>query len=110
VLDGVRTLELDAEVRGTLAAPRLVVRSNLDRVLADALRAVLGEEVAAAERRLRAEVDRLVEQHAAPVRARAATLEQEGRARVAEYTERVDRAQADLEQRVRELTRGIRLP
>lgn len=110
VLDRVRELDLTAEVGGTLKAPRLSIRSNLDRALADALSAALGEEVQAAERRLRSEVDRLVEQQAAPVRARAAALEQEAKARVSEQAERLDQVQNDLEQRLRDLTRGIRLP
>jgi hypothetical protein len=110
VLQGVRALEVEAELRGTLAAPRLAVRSNLDRALAAALREVLGEAVAAAERRLRAEVDRLVEPRSAPVRVRAAELEREVETRMAEHTRRIEQVQRDLEQRLREVTRGIRLP
>jgi uncharacterized protein (TIGR03545 family) len=110
VLDRVRELDLRAEIGGTLKAPRISIRSNLDRALADALREAIGGEVEAAERRLRAEVDRLVDQQAAPVRARAAALEQEAKTRVSEHTERLDQVQRDLEQRLRDVTRVIRLP
>lgn len=110
VLAGVRTLDLDAEVRGPLAASRLAVRSNLDRAIADALRAAVGEEVAAAEQRLRAQVDRVVQERSAPARARAAELEQQAKTIVGDRAERLELVQRDLEQRVRETTGGIRLP
>ena len=110
VLSGISRLDLSADVRGTLVSPRLSVRSNLDDAIAQRLRAVVGEEVAVAERRLRAEVDRLVEAQAAPVRARVAAVTSEVSGRIAEQKGRLDQAQQDLEQRLREITRGIRLP
>jgi uncharacterized protein (TIGR03545 family) len=110
VLSGVRALDLSAELGGTLAAPRLSVRSNLDRALADGLRAALGEQLAGAERRLRGEVDRLADEQAAPVRARIAELERDVTRQVSGERTRVDQVERELEQRLRELTRGIRLP
>jgi hypothetical protein len=110
VLQGVESLELAADVRGTLSSPRLAVRSNLDDVVAQRLRALVGEEVAAAERRLRGEVDRLVDEKVAPARARATAAAGEVTARIAEQKAALDRAQRDLELRIRDITRGIRLP
>jgi len=52
-LSGISDLQVDAGVTGTLRQPRLSVRSNLDEAIAARLRAMLGEEVAAAQRRLR---------------------------------------------------------
>jgi uncharacterized protein (TIGR03545 family) len=108
-LSGISTLEVEAGVTGTLTAPRLSVRSNLDQAIAARLRAMLGEEVAAAERRLRAEVDRQVDPVIAPVRARVTTLQTEVTGRLAQQRGRLDQAQKDLETRLRELTR-IRVP
>jgi hypothetical protein len=108
-LSGISTLEVEAGVTGTLTAPRLSVRSNLDQAIAARLRAMLGEEVAAAERRLRAEVDRQVDPVIAPVRARVTTLQTEVTGRLAQQRGRLDQAQQDLETRLRELTR-IRVP
>lgn len=110
VLSGMHDLDIVAEVSGSLAAPRLAVRSNFDRALAERLRAVVGEEVAAAERKLRAEVDRLVEEKAAPVRAQVSSLTGEVSGRIAEQRAQLDKAHKDLERRLRELTGGIRLP
>ncbi len=108
-LSGISNLEVEAGVTGTLTAPRLSVRSNLDQAIAARLRAMLGEEVAAAERRLRAEVDRQVDPVIAPVRARVTTLQTEVTGRLAQQRGRLDQAQKDLETRLRELTR-IRVP
>jgi uncharacterized protein (TIGR03545 family) len=108
-VSGVSDLEVTAGMTGPIARPRLAVRSNLDEAIAARLRAVVGEEVAAAERRLRAEVDRQVDAKAAPVRAQVATLQRDMTARVAEPRARLDQARKDLEGRVRELTR-IRVP
>lgn len=108
-VSGISDLQLDAAVTGTIARPRLSVRSNLDEAIAARLRAMLGEEVAAAERRLRAEVDRQVDAKVAPVRAQVATLQTDVTGRLAQQRGRLDQAQRDLETRVRELTR-IRVP
>jgi len=108
-LSGITDLQVDAGVTGTLSHPRLVVRSNLDDAIAARLRTMLGEEAAAAERRLRAEVDRQVDPAIAPVRARVTTLQTDITKRLADQRARLDKAQKDLEARLRQLTR-IRIP
>jgi len=47
-------------VRGTIKAPKLSVRSNLDDAIVQRLKAVVGEEVAKAEALARAKVDGIV--------------------------------------------------
>src|SRR3989442_1158379 len=54
VVSGVSTVDVSASLDGVLARPRLVVGSNLDRVLAERIRAVAGEAIAGAERQVRA--------------------------------------------------------
>jgi uncharacterized protein (TIGR03545 family) len=110
VLSRITSLTLSAELSGPVAGPTLSVRSNLDRAISGALRETLGEEVAAAERRLRAEVDRLVAERAGPVRERIAEIERDITARVNAELGSLQEVQAELEQRVRELTRGLPLP
>jgi hypothetical protein len=112
VVSGIAKLDLSAELRGSLTQPALVVRSNLDEAISSRLRAVLGEEVAAAERRLRAQIDSMVEPQVAPVRARIQAATDDLTQRVNEQKARLDAAQKALEQRLRDLTRlpGIRLP
>jgi uncharacterized protein (TIGR03545 family) len=108
-VSGISDLQVSAVLTGTIGRPRLAVRSNLDEAIAGRLRAVVGEEVAAAERRVRAEVDRQVDAKAAPVRAQVAALQTDMTARVGEQRARLDQARKDLETRLRELTR-VRLP
>src|SRR6185503_8702228 len=107
VLTGVRQLELAASVSGPVRSPALSVRSNLDRVIADRLRAVAGEELAAAEAKVRARVDSLVEENAAPVRARIAELRTEGERRVADGRARLDAEKRKLEEQLKALTGGL---
>ena len=108
-VSGISDLHVDAGVTGTLKQPRLSVRSNLDEAIAARLRTMLGEETAAAEHRLRAEVDRQVDPAIAPLRGRVTALQTDVTKRLAEQRGRLDQAQKDLEARLRELTR-IRLP
>jgi hypothetical protein len=108
-VSGISQLEVEARVSGPLAHPRLAVRSNLDQAIASRLRAVLGEEIAAAERRLRAQVDALVNAKVAPVRARVTELQTQVLDQVAQQRGRVDELQRSLEQRLRELV-PVRLP
>jgi len=113
VVSGVSTVDVAASLDGTLARPRLAVGSNLDRVLAERVRAVAGEAIAGAERQLRARVDSVAERQVAPVRAQVAALTTDATQRVSGQRALLDQAQQALEQRLRELTRGlpgVRLP
>lgn len=103
VLTGIKDLDLTADVSGTLEAPRLVVRSNLDRQVAERLRAVAGEEIGAAQAKVRAQVDKLVEEKSAPVRARIDELRAESERHVAEARTRLEEEKHKLEERIKAL-------
>ena len=107
VITGLNDLEVTAELTGAVRAPTLTVRSNLDREIAARIRTVAGEEVARAEQRVRAEVDRIVEEKTAPVRARIAEMRTEGETRVAEARARLDAERAKLDEQVRTITGGL---
>ena len=62
MVSGLNDLSVRAELGGTIRAPRLSVSSNLDRAVAERLQAIMGEELAKAERRVRAKVDSLVDE------------------------------------------------
>jgi uncharacterized protein (TIGR03545 family) len=108
-VSGIQDLDLEARISGELHHPDLAVRSNLDQAIATRLRAVLGAQVAAAERQMRARVDSLVNDQVGPVRARVNEIQTQAQAQVAQQRAKVDDLQKQLEQRLRELT-GIRLP
>lgn len=113
VLSGIGTIELEARLGGSIGEPVLGVRSNLDDVLAERLRAVLGDEVALAERRLRAQVDSTVGAQVTVVRAQVAALSEEATGRLGIELTQLDEVQKALDQQLRQLTRGlpgIRIP
>jgi ElaB/YqjD/DUF883 family membrane-anchored ribosome-binding protein len=109
-LTGIRELQLSTEISGTLTAPRLSVRSNIDRVVAERMRAVAGEEIAAAETKLRAQVDRLVEEKSAPVKAKVAAMRAESEKKLDDARTRLDEEKKKLEERLKALSGGLNLP
>jgi uncharacterized protein (TIGR03545 family) len=114
VVSGLKQLEVNADVRGTLKAPKLSVRSNLDEAIAQRLKAVVGEEVAKAEAMARAKVDSIVSDKVEPVKQRVAAVQADATRRVAEEQKRLDDVQADLQAELKRLTGGrapdIKLP
>jgi uncharacterized protein (TIGR03545 family) len=107
VLTGVQELELTADISGTLKEPKLAVRSNLDRQVAERMRSVVGQELAAAEAKVRAQVDRLVDEKSAPVKAKIDSLRTEGEKRVADARARLDEEKRKLEERLKALSGGL---
>ena len=109
VITGVNDLEVIADLTGDIARPTLNVRSNLDRVLADRLRTVGGEELVKAEAKVRAQVDRIVDEKTAPLRAKADSLRAEGEQRIGEARARLDEEKQKLDDRLKALlnARGI---
>jgi uncharacterized protein (TIGR03545 family) len=102
-VSGISNLEVEARLSGALHNPSLAVRSNLDQAIASRLRAVLGEEVAAAERQVRERVDALVKDKVEPVRAQVNEVRTQAESQVAQQRARLDELQKQLEQRLRQL-------
>ncbi len=109
-LTGINTLELTTDIGGTLSAPTLSVRSNLDRVIADRLRAVAGEAVAAAEAKARAQVDKFVNEKSEPVKARVAEIRADTERRVTDARTKLDVERKKLDERLKALSGGLNLP
>jgi uncharacterized protein (TIGR03545 family) len=107
VITGVRRLDVTAELEGPVRAPKLSVHSNLDRAVADRLRAVAGEEIAVAEAKVRAQVDRIVEEKSAPVKARVAELRAEADRRVLEARTRLEDEKRKLDAQLKALSGGL---
>lgn len=107
VIGGLTRLELEASLSGTVGAPRISVRSNVERAIADQLRTVLGEEIARAEARVRAEVDRIVRERAEPVKAHVAQLRSDAETRIDDARQRLEEQRRQLEQQLESLTGGI---
>ncbi len=106
VISGLTTLRVRADLGGTIEHPTLAIRSNLDEAIASQLRALVGEEVAKAERRAREAVDRLVAQQADAAQARMAGLAAQVTERLPLERSQLDAVQKEVEAAVRRLTRG----
>jgi uncharacterized protein (TIGR03545 family) len=106
VITGVRGFELTAELSGPIVAPRLAVRSNLDRAVATRLEEVAGEEVTRATAKARAQVDKIVDEKTAPIKARVTELRLDAERRVADARTRLDERKLQLDAQLNALTRG----
>ena len=109
-VSGISNLDVEARLSGALHHPDLAVRTNLDQAIAARLRAVLGAQVAAAEKQVHDRVDALINDKVGPVRARVAEVQNQAQAQIAQQRARIDELQKGLEQRLRQLLGGIRLP
>jgi uncharacterized protein (TIGR03545 family) len=107
VISGIKQLDVSAQVSGSLKAPRLSVRSNLDDAIAQRLKAVVGEEVAKAEALARAKVDSLVSDKVEPVKQRIDAVQAEATKRVADEQGRLDQVEVDLQAQLKRLTSGL---
>jgi len=107
VISGIGNIQLAAEVSGTLAAPKLAVQSNLDQLVADNIRRVAGEEIARAEAKVRAEVDAKTAEARERMQAKVDDVRAEADARVREVHERLERARAELDARLKALGGGL---
>jgi len=109
-VSGISNLDVETRLSGALEHPALAVRSNLDQAIASRLRAELGTQVDAAEKQMRARVDALVNAKVGPVRARVTEVQTQAQTQVAQQRARIDELQKNLEQRLRQLMGGVRLP
>ncbi len=107
VVSGLKQLDVSAQLGGTVKAPTLSVRSNLDDAVAGRLKAVVGEEVAKAEAMARAKVDSLVNDKVQPVKQRVALLQADATRRVGDQQAQLDKARAELEAQLKRVTAGV---
>lgn len=103
VIGGISAVQVAANVSGTLTAPRVAVRSNLDRAIADQLRTVVGAEVAKAEDRLRAQVNAQIATRTAPVKQQVANVQAEADKRIADARAQLDAARQKLDDQRKQL-------
>jgi len=107
VVSGLDNLQVVAELQGSISSPRLSVSSNLDQAIAQRLQAVIGEEVAKAERMVRAKVDSLVADKVAPVKRQVATVQAEASQRIQAEKQRLDEVEKQLNAELKRLTGGL---
>lgn len=110
-MTGIKDLQLTTQISGPIAAPRLQVQSNLDRVIAERMRAVAGEKIAAAQAKIKADVDRMVDAKLEPVKAKIAQTRADAEKKLADAKTKLDEEKKRLEEKVKSLAGGLpRIP
>jgi uncharacterized protein (TIGR03545 family) len=107
VVSGLSRLEVVAELSGSMASPKLAVRSNLDEAIAKSLKAVIGEQVARAERLVRAKVDSVVADKVEPVKRQVAAVQTQANQRIQAERQRLDQVEAQLQAELKRLSGGL---
>jgi uncharacterized protein (TIGR03545 family) len=107
VVSGLKDLQVVAEVTGSVKAPKLAVSSNLDQAVSQRLKAVVGEEVAKAERLARAKVDSLVAGKVEPLKRQIAAVRTDATHRVETEQQRLEDVEERLNAELKRLTGGI---
>jgi uncharacterized protein (TIGR03545 family) len=107
VVSGLKDLQVDAQVTGSLTSPKFSVSSNLDQAVADRLKAVIGEEVVKAERMVRAKVDSLVADKVEPVKRQVASVQSQATQRIQTEKQRLDEVEKRLDAELKRLTGGL---
>lgn len=107
VVSGLSDLSVEARIRGAVRSPALSVSSNLDRAVAQRLEAVIGEEVARAERMVRARVDSLVADKVGPVQRQVADVRSQAEQRLAGERARLDEVEKQLQAELKRLSGGL---
>jgi len=114
VVSGLKDLSVDARVSGGMRSPKLAVSSNLDHAVADRLQAVVGEEVAKAEKMVRAKVDSAVAERVEPVRKQILAARSEAETRLGLERKQIEDVERELQGELKRLSGGlapdIRLP
>jgi uncharacterized protein (TIGR03545 family) len=110
----IRDVSIDVRLAGDIRRPSLGVSSNVGEVVAQSLRRAVGQQVARAEREVRAQVDALVADEVARANAGVTALGAAVTERIGpQLTELVD-VESLLQEEIRRLTRrlpgGITLP
>jgi hypothetical protein len=107
VLSGLKELSVDARMSGSLRSPKLSVSSNLDRAIAQGLVAVMGEEVAKAEKMVRAKVGSVVAAMVEPVKRQVADARTQAEQRLGSEQKRLDEVEQQLQAEIKRLAGGL---
>jgi uncharacterized protein (TIGR03545 family) len=114
VVSGLNQLRVRAELSGTVSSPVIKVQSNLDDAIAARLRGLVGEELAKAEAKARAAVDKLVDEQVKVLSGKVDALQASALQKLPVEKDQLDGVQKQLEAQLKRLagsaTGGISLP
>lgn len=107
-VSSLRGVEIEARLRGSVAAPRIGVRSNVGQEVSRALRRAIGEEIDRAERRIRATVDGMVQAQVREAESKVAELRSLVEDQIARRRAELERVRQELESEIRDFARRVR--
>jgi uncharacterized protein (TIGR03545 family) len=114
VLGNVRGLNLDAQLGGTMTHPTLSISSNVGDALAGGMRQVVGQEVARAETRVRAAVDKQVGLGVTEAQTRVAAVAADLGKQLGLQSDQIAQVETELQNQLKRYTGGagglIKLP
>jgi uncharacterized protein (TIGR03545 family) len=106
-ISGLKDLQVVAELGGSMARPKFSVSSNLDKAVASRIQAVMGEEIAKAEKMVRAKVDSLVAQKVEPLKRQIASVQSQASGRLQTEKHQLDEVEKRLNVELKRLTSGL---
>jgi hypothetical protein len=113
-VSGIRDVEIDVQLGGSVKQPTLAVGSNVGRLVAQSLRRELGREIERANTEIRARVDALVQEEVARAQGALASLRGKLGDQIGPLAGEATELEELLEREIRNLTRrlpgGLRIP
>ena len=110
VVSGISTLDISAQLSGTADNPSIAVRSNLDQAISDRVKGLMGDQVKAAEQKLEAQVNAYADPLIAPVKSQVTSVTGNAQQQLSASQGKIADAQKQLQDRLKSLTGGFRLP
>ncbi|HKR56118.1 MAG TPA: TIGR03545 family protein [Gemmatimonadales bacterium] len=110
VVSGISTLDITAQLSGTPDNPSIAIRSNLDQAISDRVKGLLGDQVKAAEQKLEAQVNAYADPLIAPVKSQVTSVTGNAQRQLSASQGKIADAQKQLQDRLKSLTGGFRLP
>jgi len=105
-ISDLRSVELEMGLSGSIDSPSVTISSNIGSAVGQALRNALGDEIEAAEARVRAEVDQFVQPPLQEARSRVDAVQTQVAERIGAQRAEVDDLRARLEERLEALVPG----
>ncbi|HWH04688.1 MAG TPA: TIGR03545 family protein [Gemmatimonadales bacterium] len=110
VVSGISTLDVSAQLSGTPDNPSIAIRSNLDQAISDRVKALMGDQVKSAEQKLEAQVNAYADPLIAPVKSQVTSVTGNAQQQLSASQGKIADAQKQLQDRLKSLTGGFRLP
>jgi uncharacterized protein (TIGR03545 family) len=113
-VSGIRDVEINVQLSGTIERPALAVGSNVGVAVAQSLRRELGREIERVENEVRARVDEVVQEGVTRAEGALDSIQDKLTNEIAPLTTQVAELEEQLQQEIRNLTRrlpgGVRIP